>query len=260
MRRRGRRRTAAPPPARSGGRPRSRASTSGKPRISIASLERRRGEGQRALVLGALVAGPVALAAVRAPGARVEAGRLDAAVRDRLLAARSPTSTPAPAAAATPARRPSARGAAAWCVAGATWSCIHTRSRGSSMIPVSMPFRCWSNQRRHSCRKPIAGPGAPSCGKACDHGPIEALARAGQALDQPRDRVAVAVGPAADRVHGHVDRLVVLAHRALAPVGVAALVGEPRLDERRRVLDALAATCRASRRRRRPGRAAARCR
>ena len=67
----------------------------------------------------------------------------------------------------------------------------------------------------------------------------EALARAGQPLDQPRDRVAVAVGPAADRVHGDVDRLVVLAHRALAPVGVAALVGEPRLDEGRRVLDPL---------------------
>ena len=69
--------------------------------------------------------------------------------------------------------------------------------------------------------------------------PDEPLARPGQARHEPRDRVGVAVGPAADRVDGHLDGGVVLAHGALAPVVVAALVGEPVLDEGRRALDAL---------------------
>ncbi len=43
------------------------------------------------------------------------------------------------------------------------------------MIPVSVSFSHWSHQRRHSWRKPIAGPGWPSCGKACDQGPISPL-------------------------------------------------------------------------------------
>ena len=40
------------------------------------------------------------------------------------------------------------------------------------MIPVSSPFSHWSHQRRHSWRKPIAGPGSTSSGNECDHGPI----------------------------------------------------------------------------------------
>ena len=85
----------------------------------------------------------------------------------------------------------------------------------------------------------MVGPGSPSWGKACDHGPMSPLRGPGRPSMQPRDRVGVAVGPAADRVDGHLDGGVVLAHRALAPVVVAALVGEPVLDEGRRALDAL---------------------
>ena len=62
----------------------------------------------------------------------------------------------------------------------------------------------------------------------------QALAGAGQAFQQSRDRVGVAVGPAADRVHRGLDVGVVLAHRALLPVGVAALMAQPVVDERRR--------------------------
>ena len=92
------------------------------------------------------------------------------------------------------------------------------------MTPVSIPFSQWSNQRRHSCRKPIVGPGSASCGNACAHGPISPLRGAGETVDQPRDRVAVAVRPAADGVDRRLDGAVVLADRALLPVGVAALV------------------------------------
>ena len=136
----------------------------------------------------------------------------------------------------SPTHRP---GRSAWWPAGATGSCIHARSIGSSMTPVAASLSQWSHQRRHSWRKPIAGPGSPSCGNACDHGPIRPLRGPGQTLEQPRDRVGVAVGPAADRVDGDLDPRVVLADRAVAPVVVAALVGEPRLDEGGRPLHAL---------------------
>ena len=238
MRRRGRRRT--------GARPRSALGRS----TSIASvdlgeaedldrlLERRRGEGQRALVLGALVAGPVALAAVRAPGARVQAGRLDAAVRDRLRGREVPRPLLRVAAAATRARTPSARGAArgAWPARRvlhphAQPRLVHDPRLDALQVLVEPAQALLQEADRRAGLAVLREGVRPRAD--------EALARAGQALDQPRDRVAVAVGPAADRVHRDVDRLVVLAHRALAPVGVAALVGEPRLDERRRVLDAL---------------------
>ena len=58
----------------------------------------------------------------------------------------------------------------------------------------------------------------------------EALARNGESFKHPRHRVRVAVDPAADRVDGDVDRGVVLADRAVLPVGVAPLVPEPGLD------------------------------
>ncbi len=107
------------------------------------------------------------------------------------------------------------------------------------MIPVSVPFSQWSHQRSASCRKPIAGPGQPVVR-------VEVPPRADQALPRPlvagqeaQDRVRVAVGPAADHVDRAADRAVVLADRALLPELVAALVREPRLDEGRRLLEAL---------------------
>ena len=48
---------------------------------------------------------------------------------------------------------------------------IQARSIGSSMMPVSMPFSHLSHQRRHSCRKPICGPGKAKFGYLCAHGP-----------------------------------------------------------------------------------------
>ena len=69
--------------------------------------------------------------------------------------------------------------------------------------------------------------------------PDQPLARPGKALEQPRDRVGVAVVPAADGVDGALDVGVVLAHGALLPVLVAALVPEPLVDERRPLLHPL---------------------
>ncbi len=43
------------------------------------------------------------------------------------------------------------------------------------MIPVSMPFSHWSNQRTASCRHSIPGLGYGSWGQACDHGPMIAF-------------------------------------------------------------------------------------
>ena len=107
------------------------------------------------------------------------------------------------------------------------------------MIPVSTPFSHWSHQRRHSWRNPIAGPGLPVVRKGVGPGPDQALARSGQPREQARHRVRVAVRPAADGVDGRLDLSVVLAHRALPPVVVAALMTEPGLDEGGRALHAL---------------------
>ncbi len=85
----------------------------------------------------------------------------------------------------------------------------------------------------------MVGSGGPACGQACAHGPIRPLRGSGQALQHPRDGVGVAVGPAAHRVHRRLDPREVLAHRPLLPVVVAALVGHPRVDERRRALHPL---------------------
>ena len=59
--------------------------------------------------------------------------------------------------------------------AGGTDSCIHTRSIGSSAMPVSTSFSQWSHQRSASWRKPIAGPGVTMCGNECGHGPMSPL-------------------------------------------------------------------------------------
>ena len=135
-----------------------------------------------------------------------------------------------------------------------TLSVIQARSIGSSI-------------RR--CRRPSAsGPtsAAPPAGSrsAARLGEMrigmrpradQALARHAQSLEQARDGVGIAVGPAADGVDGALDRGVVLAHRAVPPVGVAPLVAQPELEEQRHVLQPLAATSPASARRPARGRA-----
>ena len=57
--------------------------------------------------------------------------------------------------------------------------------------------------------------------------PDQPAARHRQMLEQARDGVGVAVGPAADREDRALDRGVVLAHRAVPPIGVAPLVPQP---------------------------------
>ena len=112
-------------------------------------------------------------------------------------------------------------------------------SSGSSAMPVSSPFSHWSHQRRHSWRKPIAGPGSTSSGNACDHGPISPFDGAPRPGHEPQDRLGVPVGPAADRVDGALDRAEVLADGALLPVVVAALVAKPLVLVRLHAVDAL---------------------
>ena len=60
----------------------------------------------------------------------------------------------------------------------------------------------------------------------------DAELRAGQVGEQARHEVGVAVFPAAHRHHGAVDRRIVLADRALPPIGVAPLMVEPGLRQR----------------------------
>ena len=122
---------------------------------------------------------------------------------------------------------------------GSTESCIQTRSIGSSMTPVSMPLSQWSNQRTHSWRKPMLGPGSALVGEVVRPRADEPLPRRGETGEQARDGVRVAVGEASDRVHRALDRGVVLADRAVLPVGVPPLVGEPVPDVRRRALEAV---------------------
>src|SRR5580700_4150241 len=57
--------------------------------------------------------------------------------------------------------------------------------------------------------------------------PDEPLARHTKALEQPRDRVLVAIGPSTNRVDRTLDRLVVLAHRPKTPIGVPPLMPQP---------------------------------
>ena len=101
------------------------------------------------------------------------------------------------------------------------------------------------------------GSGVAVCGQAVPPRPDQALARAGQPLQQPRDRVGVAVLPAADGVDGALDGGVVLASPSRASSSRrgagAAATSRPAAGRRR----AAPATARASARRRRSrGRAA----
>ena len=69
-------------------------------------------------------------------------------------------------------------------------------------------------------------------------GTDEALAGGRQPGQQARDRIGVAVGPAADCVDRRGDGRVVLGHRALLPVVVAGLVADPVRQHQRIVLQA----------------------
>ncbi len=70
-------------------------------------------------------------------------------------------------------------------------------------------------------------------------GADEAEARHLQVLDQARHRVGIGVAPAAHRQDGALDRVPVFADRAVAPIGVAALVGEPQRRPERHGVEAL---------------------
>ncbi len=70
-------------------------------------------------------------------------------------------------------------------------------------------------------------------------GPDETLARHRQVFEQTRDRIGVAVGPAADREDRTLDRAVILAHRAVLPVVVAPLMPQPGRQEQGKILQPL---------------------
>ena len=56
---------------------------------------------------------------------------------------------------------------------------MYAISAGSSKKPFSSPFSEAPKKRTSSCRKPIAGPGAPSSGERWPHGPISPRTRPG---------------------------------------------------------------------------------
>ena len=163
--------------------------------------------------------------------------------------------------AARPTRRPSGRAARRAAHRPARPTPGSTRAAAVRVsMPLSMPLSVRSQKRSESCRKPIAGFGSPDCGYTCPHGPHSPLARAAVALHEAEDGVRVAVLPAADHVHRHLDVRVVLAHRAVLPELVAALMARPRRARTAASGRAARATSRASGRPRTAGPAGARCR
>ena len=132
-------------------------------------LERRRVEAERAAVVGALVDGALAVGAVGAPDAAVEPAQevgadLEPAAAPVGLLAQRPVAEPQPPLLDVRRRPallgdPAARPLAAWRAPGVTGSCIQTRrSRLVRRSRCRSPLSHWSHQRRHSWRKPIAGP------------------------------------------------------------------------------------------------------
>ena len=129
---------------------------------------------------------------------------------------------------------------------GGDHSSMKARIIGSAMMPRSTSFSQWSHQRVASWRKPMAGPGRPSWGKRCAHGPIRPRRGTLEPLEEARDRIGVGVRPPPDREDRARDGREVLADRAVAPIGVAPLVLEPERGKERQALDALEPISRAS--------------
>src|SRR6516165_8849389 len=69
--------------------------------------------------------------------------------------------------------------------------------------------------------------------------PDETLTRYAQSLEQAWNCILVSIGPAADGVHGALDRRVILAHRSMLPITITSLVLQPRFEKQRHVLEAL---------------------
>jgi hypothetical protein len=69
--------------------------------------------------------------------------------------------------------------------------------------------------------------------------PDEALARYGQSLEEAWNCILIGIGPAADGIHGALDRLVILAYRSMLPIRITALVLQPKFEEQRYVRQAL---------------------
>ena len=166
-RRRAPRRTAGPRRTPTADRPRGRASTTGAPRISSRSVERRESQVSDRPSSSRWSpgnSGPAAAGAVRAPLAAGQPGdprRRPGRAARRTAPALARSSRPSPrtqrrarsAATATigsPTQRP---GRSRRTAAAGSASAIQARSIGSSIAPLSMPFSQWSNQRTTSARK-----------------------------------------------------------------------------------------------------------
>ena len=65
------------------------------------------------------------------------------------------------------------------------------------------------------------------------------LGRNREVRHQMRDRIHVVVGPATDRQHRRFDRVIVLANRAMLPIGIARLMAGPERRKERLVLKPL---------------------
>ena len=121
-------------------------------------------------------------------------------------------------------------GRSAQLVTGPIGSCMKFTSTGSSKKPFAAPLSAWSKKRTHSCRNPIAGPGAPhwaTCvptdrsGRAPGRRPARARAGPCRGTRRPSRR---------PRTPGTQSARSARRQRALGPVVVAALVGQPRRD------------------------------
>ena len=201
-------------------------------------LERFEREAHRARVLRTLVGRPVALTAVGTPRAGVGAGRLSAADTYRELARQRQLTRVdrrrGPLRLGHPAARPLGvvvGGRQHVLDPGAQRGLVHDPGV-DALEPVVPPAQALLEEADRRAGLAVLREGVRP-------GPDKALARAGQACHEAGHRIRVAVRPASDRVDGRLDLSVVLAHRSLAPVVVAALMPEPGLDVGRCPLHAL---------------------
>src|SRR5437660_12899032 len=69
--------------------------------------------------------------------------------------------------------------------------------------------------------------------------PDETLTRYSQSLEKTWNCILVGVGPAADGVHGALDRRIILADRSVLPIRIPSLVLPQTFEHQRHVLEAL---------------------
>ena len=104
---------------------------------------------------------------------------------------------------------------------------------------VLLPLQRGAEEAHELLQEADRRPGRAVLGRAVAPRPDQPAHPPGHGLEHAQHRVAVAVGPAADREHVAVELARALARRADLPVVVAALVREPGGDERLRAVEPL---------------------